>query len=537
MAKIDKLYKSMGLPMNIKRGNPWPLDASSLWYSYDEMKAYAEDAAGVAYVGQILALVDETGNTAEAYIIADATGRLEPVGAGPLVDEKTIEIDTESNALMLKDFGKRFYKYVPEEKNPETGEVLIEASYRLVEVSDLYPWKAGLELRVASEDGEFVLGWYEPNPTTIEGVNNQIAGIQTTVSDLQQVVTGIDAELGNPAKGAEKATGIYAELEKKANAADVYNQAETEALIAEAVAAADHLQRKIVASYTDIQTFIDEKGAAEAAKYIFMVPEADSTADGNIYEEYMVIGGVIEVIGKWATDLSDYVTSESLEETLEGYVTTGALTTALTPYAKEADLNSLEGSVANLEAAIAGKVDKIEGHTLISQEDLDKLHNLSVSGEENYVKSVTADFAVSESGELSLNKDALDLSNNDDFKELSGNLATLEGNIGTINSNLTALETSIGTNASAIEALQGAQASMNQAVEKNKTDIANLVKTTDDLTSSLNDLSQSVGKNTGDIANIQAALNNYVLQSVYNKDIAEIRDILTWKTLEEPATE
>ena len=537
MAKIDKLYKSMGLPMNIKRGNPWPLDASSLWYSYDEMKAYAEDAAGVAYVGQILALVDETGNTAEAYIIADATGRLEPVGAGPLVDEKTIEIDTDSNALMLKDFGKRFYKYVPEEKDPETGEVLIEASYRLVEVSDLYPWKAGLELRVASEDGEFVLGWYEPNPTTIEGVNNQIAGIQTTVSDLQQVITGINTELGNPAEEGKEATGVYAELEKKANAADVYNQAETEALIAEAVAAADHLQRKIVASYTDIQTFIDEKGATEAAKYIFMVPEADSTADGNVYEEYMVIGGVIEVVGKWATDLSDYVTSESLEETLEGYVTTGALTTALTPYAKEADLNSLEGSVANLEAAITGKVDKIEGHSLISQEDLDKLHNLSVSGEENYVKSVTADFAVSASGELSLNKDALDLSNNDDFKELSGNLATLEGNIGTINSNLTALETSIGTNASAIEALQGAQASMNQAVEKNKTDIANLVKTTDDLTSSLNDLSQSVSTNTGDIANIQAALNNYVLQSVYDKDIAEIKDILTWKTLEEPAAE
>ena len=537
MAKIDKLYKSMGLPMNIKRGNPWPLDVSSLWYSYDEMKAYAEDAAGVAYVGQILALVDETNNSAEAYIIADATGRLEPVGAGPLVDEKTIEIDTDSNALMLKDFGKRFYKYVPEEKDPETGEVLIEASYRLVEVSDLYPWKAGLELRVASEDGEFVLGWYEPNPTTIEGVNNQIAGIQITVSDLQQVVTGINAELGNPAEEGKEATGVYAELEKKANAADVYNQAETEALIAEAVAAADHLQRKIVTSYTDIQTFIDEKGATEAAKYIFMVPEADSTADGNVYEEYMVIGGVIEVVGKWATDLSDYVTSESLEETLEGYVTTGALTTALSSYAKEADLNSLEGSVASLEAAIAGKVDKVEGHTLISQEDLDKLHNLSVSGEENYVKSVTADFAVSASGELSLNKDALDLSNNDDFKELSGNLATLEGNIGTINSNLTALETSIGTNASAIEALQGAQASMNQAVEKNKTDIANLVKTTDDLASSLNTLSQSVSTNTGDIANIQAALNSYVLQSVYDKDIAEIRDILTWKTLEEPAAE
>ena len=139
MATIDKLYKSMGLPMNIKRGNPWPLDVSSLWYSYDEMKAYAEDAKGVAYVGQVLALVDEENNTATAYIIADATGTLKQVGAGPVVDNKTIFIDEESGELGLKDFEKRFYKYVPEEIDPETGNVLKEATYKLTEVDENNP--------------------------------------------------------------------------------------------------------------------------------------------------------------------------------------------------------------------------------------------------------------------------------------------------------------------------------------------------------------------------------------------------------------
>jgi hypothetical protein len=33
------------------------------------------------------------------------------------------------------------------------------------------------------------------------------------------------------------------------------------------------------------------------------------------------------------------------------------------------------------------------------------------------------------------------------------------------------------------------------------------------------------------INNISAALNNYVVKADYEKDIAEIRDILTWKEM------
>lgn len=281
MAQIDKLYKSMGLPMNIKRGNPWPLDASSLWYSYDEMKAYAEDADSVAYVGQILGLVDEENDSAEAYIIADSNGTLKPIGSGAInVDSKTIMIDSESDEIGLKDFGKRFYKYIPEAKDDE-GNVILEASYELTEVSDANPWAAGLEPRVVSENGVLVLGWFEPNPTTINGVNNQVSSLQTSVSDLQKV-----------------AEDLVAEVDKKANAADVFTKDETLEQIATAVNNIDHLQRKIVSSYADIVSFVEQEGADEAAKYIFMVPETDTTADGNIYEEYIVVNGVIEVVGK-----------------------------------------------------------------------------------------------------------------------------------------------------------------------------------------------------------------------------------------------
>ena len=46
---------------------------------------------------------------------------------------KTIEIDADSETLMLKDFGKRFYKYIPEEKNADGSEHI--ASCELVRLA------------------------------------------------------------------------------------------------------------------------------------------------------------------------------------------------------------------------------------------------------------------------------------------------------------------------------------------------------------------------------------------------------------------
>ena len=67
-------YKDyMGLPINIKRGNPVPLDTTAVWYDKTAMETYAKSGA-TAYVGQILvlALADIT----EAYVIKDEAGTL-----------------------------------------------------------------------------------------------------------------------------------------------------------------------------------------------------------------------------------------------------------------------------------------------------------------------------------------------------------------------------------------------------------------------------------------------------------------------------
>lgn len=73
MATILNDAAYMALPMNIKRGNPIPLDTTAVWYDKTELETYAKTGA-TAYVGQVLTLV--TGGKCEAYMISNEAGTL-----------------------------------------------------------------------------------------------------------------------------------------------------------------------------------------------------------------------------------------------------------------------------------------------------------------------------------------------------------------------------------------------------------------------------------------------------------------------------
>ena len=188
------------LDKSFARANGQPLDASEVYYSLAEAKAYA--ATAQAYIGQKIVVIEN--NIVTHYSVEDAAGNLKELGAKPIGDEKSIEVS--SGVIAIHDFGKAFYKYVPEVKDEETGEVTKEASYEKVEVSESNPWKAGLEPKVVTENSQLVIGWFEPNPTTIEGVNDQVTAVQGTVAD-------IEAALGVPSDGTTEATGLYKEIE------------------------------------------------------------------------------------------------------------------------------------------------------------------------------------------------------------------------------------------------------------------------------------------------------------------------------------
>lgn len=73
MATILNNAAYMALPMNIKRGNPIPLDTTAVWYDKTELETYAASGA-TAYVGQVLTLVAD--GKCEAYMISSKDGTL-----------------------------------------------------------------------------------------------------------------------------------------------------------------------------------------------------------------------------------------------------------------------------------------------------------------------------------------------------------------------------------------------------------------------------------------------------------------------------
>jgi hypothetical protein len=75
----------------------------------------------------------------------------------------------------------------------------------------------------------------------------------------------------------------------------------------------NHLKRTIVDSVMDI-----DEDALDADQYIYMVKaSSDEAGKDDIYDEYMVIDGVLEKIGSWAVDLSDYATTEAMDDLKE----------------------------------------------------------------------------------------------------------------------------------------------------------------------------------------------------------------------------
>jgi hypothetical protein len=145
---------------------------------------------------------------------------------------------------------------------------------------------------------------------------------------------------------------------------DTYTKTEIDNLIANV----DHLKRKIVVDLDEIETYAAEHDDAD--HYIFMVPTG-LQEDSDKYDEYIVVEGVVEKIGSWEVDLSDYAKTSAVED------------------------------------ALKNKVDKVEGYGLISNTDLAKLLNIEAEAQKNYISSVDSNFQVT-NGQLILNNLSID---------------------------------------------------------------------------------------------------------------------------------
>ena len=269
---------------------------------------------------------------------------------------------------------------------------------------------------IKNEDGS--LGWVKPDLTVIETLQEDIKNIEQILnptdeegnpieSGLISEVEDLKESVGKAAKYDEEgnliaaATGLYAELDQKANAeetkaeldlkantaeveealnlkanasdvndalnlkanaaemeealelkanvADVYTKNDTDNAIAAAIANVDHLSREIVDILPD----------AEDAdpNIIYMLPSG-LQEDDNKYYEWILVNGVFEQVGSWEVDLD--------------------------AYAKTTDV----------ETALSGKVDKDGNSRLMTLSEGTKLEGIEENAEKNIINSVSADFEI-----------------------------------------------------------------------------------------------------------------------------------------------
>lgn len=175
--------------VSIKRGNPLPLDADSIFESYAALEAYAADV--LAYPGQLVAVVnaDSTG----IYYL-DQNLAIQPVGVIPTGDSKTIEV-TEAGAISLLGAAGAANGTLPM-IDAETGKLV---------------WKTLEDIGAGDGNDNTTYAFkFENDKIVITPSHNGIA--QDAIElDLSDYVTSdeFNTVIGKAAEGETAATGLY----------------------------------------------------------------------------------------------------------------------------------------------------------------------------------------------------------------------------------------------------------------------------------------------------------------------------------------
>ena len=318
MAAIMKKFNAMPLPMAIDRQNPIAVDSTTLWYDYNALVDYAANGA-TAYVGQLVVYVDEANNKSTAYLIQN-DGSLSEVGSGntAATNVDKISLQLVDGTIGLYGYGKEYYKY-NSAQGTEGEEGYVPAGYTLTT-----GWVAGLEPRVVEKEGEFVLGWYEPNTDTMEGLNTTVGTLGTKVdnlagdvADLETLVNGGTDSAGEQVTGLVTRVGTLEDTIKNLTSAFVF--------------------KGTVATVSELTNISNPQNG-----WVYKVTdtEAEYAYDGTNWIE---LGTVYEV------DLTEYAKKSDV-------------TTALADYVLEEDFTKLAGRVGTLEDALAadGQVGQLE---------------------------------------------------------------------------------------------------------------------------------------------------------------------------------
>lgn len=418
MAKynLDKYTAAdgLGFPLNFRRGNPNPLDNSSVWASLEAAKNYAATDP-VAYVGQILTVVDHVNNVATVYAIQDEAGNLKKVGTSPVGDESTITVAGDGTVSLYGVSGLELTR-------TDDGGQVTKITYQPLLV-----------------DGK--LTWVEPSSTTVEGLATEIQSLKTRVDTVESsnntAIEGINSKIGTVTEG-KTVVEMINDAKTDATYDDTALSGRVTTIEGDYLKAADKtaIENKMATDIATAKTEAIETVLGEAVpadfdtlKEIAAWIQSDTTASAqlvtrvtNIENDYLKgadkteLQGKIDALESFVGTLPEGATSTTviayIKEVVDGI--------KIGDYAKAADLTALTNRVKTLEdvgaeknivnsvdaeqftvdetrkltmkpiamekvtglsAAIDSKVDKVEGSRLITSDEATKLEKLVLSAD------------------------------------------------------------------------------------------------------------------------------------------------------------
>ena len=406
-----------GAGVTFKRSNAVPLEKYSIFGSLADAQEYALNN-GVAYPGQTLAVVTDS-NEVTLYIVqagaTTAETSLAEVGKATLGDGKSIDLNGET--LSVHDFGKCYFAYDNDKHQYSTEKTS--------------GWKAGLEPKVrlvSDATGAYEIAWYEPNPTTVEGLSTSITALQQTVETMEgnyTTVTGNVTTLQGKVSTLEgQASNHDTDLaDLKSNVYrknEVYTQSETDEKISAAVAAQTHMTTKVVT----------EVDAVTQDNVIYLIKDTDATGT-DVYLQYLRINGQAVCIGDTSTDLTGYATEDWV--TGKGYAVAADVTESI---------SGVQSNINKVDAKFASYTTTEDLNTLLGGYATDS--ELSAA-----VKTVD-DKAVANAGKIADNETAIsNLTTRIEAAEGNitandGDINTINGKIDTINDEIADINTTIG---------------------------------------------------------------------------------------------
>lgn len=273
--------KSMGLPLNIKRGNPAALDHSSTWHDWDAMVDYAQNSA-IAYVGQVITFygqkVADGPDVVEAYIIGDETGTLiklaSTTASGDLVSD-VATLQSQVNTL-ISQVGKA-----------AEGDVAATGLFKAVADAD-----AKAEAKVASVakgDNSIAIGGTAKAPTVAVAISSDEDNALALVADGLKVIV---SDVVHPEYSVQKLTNA------SAGASASYQLTKDDV----GVGAVIDIPKDMVVSSGSVVTKSEAGAWGEAGTYIELV-----IANASQDKLYIPVNSLIEYLSSGSNTATDKV--------------------------------------------------------------------------------------------------------------------------------------------------------------------------------------------------------------------------------------